>query len=81
MNLKFLQQQQLLTRVRRTFDAALRALAVTQHELLWPEMMDYVKVRKYSVWQLLCVSLMWLSLFLSRNGSYSTLCPFVRTWG
>ncbi|CDJ65681.1 XPA-binding protein, putative [Eimeria necatrix] len=43
MNLKFLQQQQLLTRVRRTFDAALRALAVTQHELLWPEMMDYVK--------------------------------------
>lgn len=55
MNLKFLQQQQLLTRVRRTFDAALRALAVTQHELLWPEMMDYVKVRKYSLWQLLCV--------------------------
>ncbi|KAL8272800.1 hypothetical protein Esti_003274 [Eimeria stiedai] len=43
MFLSFLQQQRQLTRCRRTFDAALRALAVTQHELLWPDMMEYVK--------------------------------------
>lgn len=43
--LKFLEQQKQITRCRRTFDAALRALAVTQHELLWPDMMEYTKVR------------------------------------
>ncbi|OEH78794.1 putative XPA-binding protein [Cyclospora cayetanensis] len=41
MYLSFLQEQQQLTRCRRAFDAALRALAVTQHELLWSDMMDY----------------------------------------
>lgn len=45
MFLKFLQQQKLITRTRRTFDAALQSLAVTQHEMIWPDMIEYAKVR------------------------------------
>lgn len=62
--LKFLQQQKQLTRCRRTFDAALRALAVTQHEVLWPDMMEYVKVTSFVLllFLLLSLLLMWLSM-------------------
>ncbi|KAJ4810460.1 Pre-mRNA-splicing factor SYF1 [Rhynchospora pubera] len=36
MYLSFLTHQRLLTRARRTFDRALRALPVTQHDRIWP---------------------------------------------
>ena len=35
--LEFLVGQRLVTRARRTFDSALRALPITQHDRLWPQ--------------------------------------------
>ena len=35
--LEFLVGQRVVTRARRTFDSALRALPITQHDRLWPQ--------------------------------------------
>ncbi len=35
--LEFLVGQRVVTRARRTFDNALRALPITQHDRLWPQ--------------------------------------------
>ena len=40
---KFLVEQRKLTRTRRTFDRALRALPITQHHRIWPLYIDFVK--------------------------------------
>jgi len=40
---KFLVAQNKITRTRRTFDRALRALPITQHKRLWPLYIDFVK--------------------------------------
>ncbi|KAL8427271.1 hypothetical protein Efla_002709 [Eimeria flavescens] len=68
MFLAFLQKQRQLTRCRRAFDAALRALAVTQHELLWPDMMDYF------------VFCSFICLFLQSCGVPETAVCLYRRW-
>lgn len=45
--LEFLISQAYVTRVRRCFDRALRALPVTQHRRIWPIYLDFVK--KYDI--------------------------------
>ena len=40
---KTLVVQRKLTRTRRTFDRALRALPITQHYRIWPLYIDFVK--------------------------------------
>lgn len=44
---KFLVDQKKITRIRRTFDRALRALPITQHHRIWPLYVDFVK--KYPI--------------------------------
>uniref|UniRef100_F6SBF1 Suppressor of forked domain-containing protein n=1 Tax=Ciona intestinalis TaxID=7719 RepID=F6SBF1_CIOIN len=44
---KLLVEQMKLTRIRRTFDRALRALPITQHTRVWPLYLNFVK--KYPV--------------------------------
>ena len=41
--LKILVQQCKITRTRRTFDRALRALPITQHCWVWPLYIDFIK--------------------------------------
>ena len=42
--LEFLMSQGIVTRTRRAFDAALRALAVTQHHRIWPLYLKFVRM-------------------------------------
>lgn len=42
----FLVMQRRVTRTRRVFDRALRALPITQHERIWPLYIDFVKGHK-----------------------------------
>jgi len=44
--LKFLIQQKSVTRIRRTFDRALRALPITQHNRIWPLYLRFVQSTK-----------------------------------
>ena len=39
---QFLMDQHLITRIRRTFDRALRALPITQHYRIWPLYLKFV---------------------------------------
>jgi len=41
---QFLVDQGLITRTRRTFDRALRALAITQHDRIWQLYLKFVKM-------------------------------------
>lgn len=41
---KFLTQQQKITRTRRVFDRALRALPITQHHRIWPLYLEFVNM-------------------------------------
>ncbi|XP_027489093.1 pre-mRNA-splicing factor SYF1-like, partial [Corapipo altera] len=40
---QFLAEQGRITRTRRTFDRALRALPITQHRRLWPPYLSFVR--------------------------------------
>ncbi len=40
---QFLIDQHLITRIRRTFDRALRALPITQHYRIWPLYLKFVR--------------------------------------
>lgn len=42
--LKFIVGQKRITRTRRTFDRALRALPVTQHDRIWPLYIEFIKM-------------------------------------
>ncbi|CEM02311.1 unnamed protein product [Vitrella brassicaformis CCMP3155] len=39
----FLRKQKLVTRTRRTYDRALRALPITQHDRIWERYIDFIK--------------------------------------
>jgi len=41
---EFLMSQGLITRTRRTFDRALRALPITQHHRIWPLYLKFVRM-------------------------------------
>ena len=41
---EFLMSQGLITRTRRTFDRALRALPITQHPRIWPLYIKFVRM-------------------------------------
>ncbi len=45
--LEFILSQQLITKTRRLFDSALKALPITQHHRIWP---IYLKVGGYDVY-------------------------------